>query len=421
MLGKGQAEITGKKDISYKKANYFLPGNSENYCTTPFLGYALCKLIPEFDVIHILGTQNSLWTEFLFFLIDKSDDSEELSFLEELLKNKNSNEFLSTNEELIIKYQKILKKYLGVKVNIHIIPIGKNDEELWKIFDVIATIPKNGDVISLDITHGLRYQPFLVTLAFNYFKNIRKNVTLKNVYYGALELTEHFNNLTPVFKLNNLLTLSEWIDAVKSFSDYGDIRALNHLLKSEQNLRDKINQFSYNLALNGAKNIRKSALELVNAIEEINYDNLELVPLKFVKDELVKFPYEISQIEEDWQLFIYLAERNWKNSQFALSILEAHQAILARVGQLMGVNAFCRKKKESDVVAMKARKIKKIEKLINKINDYRNLTAHSDLGFDINIEELIQKYPGLLKQLKTELGNLGEKDLIKNKTNKKEI
>lgn len=409
MLGKGQAKILGKEDISYNPADYFIPNTDKKPVHTPFLGYALAKLVPEYDVIHILGTESSQWVGLLYFLIENSNNSAELEFLEKVIYSFENKTFF--NDHVLIKdYEKILKKYLGITAKIHVIPIGKNEQELWKIFEEIAEIPKDEDIISLDITHGLRYQPFLVTLAFNYFQNIRKNVILKDVFYGALELSSMYQNLTPILNLNNLLILSKWIDAVKSFSDYGDIRALNDLLTSAPDLKNKINKFSYYLNLNGAKKIRESAESLVNAIKNLRINDPNLTPLKFVKDALMEVPKRILNITTDWELFLYLAEKNWENGQYVLSVLETYQAILARVGDLTNRDSFHNEDNSKEVGSL-AKKIKKIKKYVVKINKYRILAAHSDLGLSQTIDELVVEFPRLLKEITPLLKELSYDDI----------
>lgn len=409
MLGKGQAKILGKEDISYNPADYFIPNTDKKPVHTPFLGYALAKLVPEYDVIHILGTESSQWVGLLYFLIENSINSAELEFLEKVIYSFENKTFF--NDHVLIKdYEKILKKYLGITAKIHVIPIGKNEQELWKIFEEIAEIPKDEDIISLDITHGLRYQPFLVTLAFNYFQNIRKNVILKDVFYGALELSSMYQNLTPILNLNNLLILSKWIDAVKSFSDYGDIRALNDLLTSAPDLKNKINKFSYYLNLNGAKKIRESAESLVNAIKNLRINDPNLTPLKFVKDALMEVPKRILNITTDWELFLYLAEKNWENGQYVLSVLETYQAILARVGDLTNRDSFHNEDNSKEVGSL-AKKIKKIKKYVVKINKYRILAAHSDLGLSQTIDELVVEFPRLLKEITPLLKELSYDDI----------
>ncbi len=410
VIGKGQAKVVNQKNPQYNLANYFLPENNSEVVTTPFIGYALPMLKKgEYDIIHILGTESSQWANLLFFLIEKSPDEIDTNSYQNLLDSLDNKTFFS-NENLIKKYEDFLTKHLSVKSKIHLIPIGKDDNELWEIFEVMAHIPENNDIISLDITHGLRYQPFLITLALNYFKNIRKNVTLKDVYYGALELSDYFDKKTPIMKLNNLLKISDWIEAVNAFANYGDISALNDLLNSAPDLRNKINNFSYNLNLNGAKNIRKSAQELVTAINNFKIKDINLMPFKFVKESLLEVPKKILSKQDDWELFLYLAEKNWDNGQFALSILQANQAILSRVGDLIGVNAF-ESEDISKEVGTRARGTKKISNHAITINRYRIIIAHSDLKQRDSIEQIISNYPKLLKELPQKLRDLSKEDI----------
>ena len=45
------------------------------------------------------------------------------------------------------------------------IPIGKNEEELWELFNIFTQQAEQDDTLIFDITHALRSIPFLVFLA----------------------------------------------------------------------------------------------------------------------------------------------------------------------------------------------------------------------------------------------------------------
>lgn len=112
------------------------------------------------------------------------------------------------------------------------IPIGKDNEEIWRIFDCIIDRVDFGETVTFDITHGLRSIPFLVFLFAAYLKTARQ-VTIDAIYYGALELgvpAEHVP--APVIDLSEFASMLDWLTATNRFVETGEGHALAKLLRA---------------------------------------------------------------------------------------------------------------------------------------------------------------------------------------------
>ena len=110
------------------------------------------------------------------------------------------------------------------------IPTAQTSEEMWQIFDVLTRHVDAGDRVIFDITHALRYIPFLVFLAAAYLRRA-KEVQIEQVLYGALELGR--NGPAPVIDLTDMVRLLDWLMATSQFIYTGDARYLAHLLNQE--------------------------------------------------------------------------------------------------------------------------------------------------------------------------------------------
>lgn len=108
------------------------------------------------------------------------------------------------------------------------IPDGKSEDEFWIIFDKITSVINEGDEIVFDITHGFRSQPFIVIVLLLYLKSL-KNIKIKNIIYGAFEAKDQ-NNITPVFELKSFIDLVDWSNAVREFTENGNMKYFNTLL-----------------------------------------------------------------------------------------------------------------------------------------------------------------------------------------------
>jgi CRISPR-associated DxTHG motif protein len=111
------------------------------------------------------------------------------------------------------------------------IPSGKHEQELWEIFDAIASCIEKGDTIIFDITNGFRSLPVLAFLAASYVRLVR-DATVEQMVYGAFDEKDEKSNRTPVFDLTPFLTLLDWTTATNTFIKSGRATDLSALLRS---------------------------------------------------------------------------------------------------------------------------------------------------------------------------------------------
>lgn len=114
------------------------------------------------------------------------------------------------------------------------IPDGKDESELWQIFQRVADTVEIGDELVFDITHGFRSIPVLGLLAVAYLKQV-KRVQIRYLLYGALEAVPREEARKPVFDLTPFAELLDWLTAVKMFIATGNASELADLLDEAQN------------------------------------------------------------------------------------------------------------------------------------------------------------------------------------------
>ena len=108
------------------------------------------------------------------------------------------------------------------------IPIGKNEEELQTIFNIMYDEIGEGDLIFADITYSFRSLPvqFLAVLCF---AKVVKNIVVEGIYYGAFEARVEAENRAPIFEITSFLNIIEWAHAANSFIQYGNSEELRDL------------------------------------------------------------------------------------------------------------------------------------------------------------------------------------------------
>lgn len=60
------------------------------------------------------------------------------------------------------------------------IPEGRNEQEMWEIFQKVYGQMHEGDELYIDLTHAFRYLPMLVLVLSNYAKLIGKTFYIAN-------------------------------------------------------------------------------------------------------------------------------------------------------------------------------------------------------------------------------------------------
>ncbi|RMF43859.1 MAG: TIGR02221 family CRISPR-associated protein [Deltaproteobacteria bacterium] len=111
-----------------------------------------------------------------------------------------------------------------------LVPSGRNETEIWDLFErLVEAVPENTSLI-LDVTHGFRSQP-LLALTASLFLTAARNVHIEGIYYGAWEARNTATNEAPIFDLTPLSNLIGWSAATRLFVRAGDARPLGALLR----------------------------------------------------------------------------------------------------------------------------------------------------------------------------------------------
>ena len=160
---------------------------------------------------------------------------------------------------------------LNVSIRTVMIPEGRSEDEIWKIFDIIVKEICDEDKIVFDITHSYRYLPMLTLIVLNYTRFLR-DVKIEKIVYGAIEALDSIEvvksmpiekRIVPIFDLTSFTTLSDWIIGIERFLETGNAEMIKNLgMVSLKPLLIKTRGRS-------AQNIRK-LLQLLNSFSKIS-------------------------------------------------------------------------------------------------------------------------------------------------------
>ena len=114
---------------------------------------------------------------------------------------------------------------------------GKDEDEMWDIFNTIYGCLQDGDELYFDLTHAFRYLPMLVLVLGSYAKFL-KNVKIAYISYGNFDSrTKCADNPdrdeAPIVDLLPLSILQDWAFAAGQFIKSGNVEEIVKLCENE--------------------------------------------------------------------------------------------------------------------------------------------------------------------------------------------
>lgn len=142
-------------------------------------------------------------------------------------QTKRTNKITGEEEDYLGLEQVLQNMNLPCPVETPSIPDGKNEEEMWTIFNTVYEVLKPNDELYFDLTHGFRYLPMLVLVLGNYAKFL-KGVKVKHISYGNYEARDA-DNKAPLMDILPLSMLQDWTFAAADLIQNGNIKKLKEL------------------------------------------------------------------------------------------------------------------------------------------------------------------------------------------------
>ena len=219
LLGRARLD----KETGYQRAKYLFPGE-DTPRETPFLGMALARYL-KLDAAIILGTRGSQWSV-LVEHIAQGHEAEDARI--ELLDAESQ---FGITQAMLDRVAPIMSRAVDTPVTPRLIPFGKDAAEQYEILEAIAGTVANGDV-SFDLTHGFRHLGMVGFLSAFMLERVR-NLHVRDLWYGALDMTDRASGLTPVLRLDGLTRVRRWVDALDRFDATGDYGVFAPLLLAD--------------------------------------------------------------------------------------------------------------------------------------------------------------------------------------------
>lgn len=151
-----------------------------------------------------------------------------------------------------------------------------SSESQWQWFEKILSHINNGDSLTMDLTHGFRAIPIILSAAINFLQKA-KNIQLQAVYYGAFDKNR---DLAPIVDMKEFYIINEWAEGVSRLIEDADARKLGQVSEmSPVNFVPELND----------ERIVKAFEDLTNCIRNVDVNNVTSkanVAIKLVKEKL---------------------------------------------------------------------------------------------------------------------------------------
>ncbi|MHB8353696.1 MAG: TIGR02221 family CRISPR-associated protein [Burkholderiales bacterium] len=220
-LGKGRE----KTETGYRCATYrFADGQEQE---TPFFGMALARHIKP-DRLLFLGTNGSMWDALTEHLSHEGNEELRMALIDAVIQK-------TVDQALLDMVQKAVESLFDIPISLRLIPYGREDQDQREILSVIAASVPRGKV-SFDLTHAFRHLGMLGLVSAFFMERIGK-IDIQGLFYGALDMTA--DGITPVLRLDGLMGIQRWIDALDRFDAAGDYGVFASLLIQDGVPEDK--------------------------------------------------------------------------------------------------------------------------------------------------------------------------------------
>ena len=169
------------------------------------------------------------WTAADRVFILLTDGARKMNWDKSIMKRHN---FKTDEDEPYLGLEQVLDDMqLTAPVQTIAIPDGKDEDEMWEIFDALYKELKHEDELYFDLTHSFRYLPMLVLVLGNYAKFL-KNVSVKHISYGNYEARDLQTDIAPLMDILPLTILQDWTFAAADLIRNGNIKRLQDLRES---------------------------------------------------------------------------------------------------------------------------------------------------------------------------------------------
>ena len=413
----GYLDGTNKSKGEYRKTLYSIDNSKYE---TEFIASALMEHYSADKIIYI-GTLKAMWD----VVYDHYTENPSSEIWEKISTSVDQ----SDHKTDINKGNHIKEVFENSKIVPIIIKYGLNHQEhqfnIQQLFEIENHI-ESGDKLYLDITHGFRSLPLILTNVLNFIvEHIKKNITVQDITYGMHEVSNELGGISPIVSLGVLKDLNNSIKASHEFIEYGNAYLFSKVLSQINESKSAsvlLKDFSDTKSINHIYNLKQSIIKLRGI--QLN----ELTPLQslIIPKTIKSFTDLFKNAKNDSHFQFEIAVWNFNNHSYGYSALAIGESIITKVCECLSLESKDKKnrdlaknvfnnrskknllnfyKDEKDLleqiptILIKRAKFKGYVNLYNKIQKIRNIVAHA-LESKYNVTTLLINLESSIEETK---------------------
>lgn len=381
-----------------------------------------------------LGNPEIGYRESSYIDKDKNKISKNVKYVQnavvEIEENNFDEKYIFCTEEVLKKRFNELEKEKNYKYKSIEIVKGKDEEEIWAIFQKIYDVLEENDEVTFDVTHSYRFLPMLGLLLLQHAKFL-KNIKVKKLCYGAFEMkymakddNDNEIEVSPIMDFTSFSKLQDWSLSGYSFVKTGMAEHFSALAKKEFKSKSKnVDMDKLNFG-NISKKLEDIALDIytnrgINIVEGKKIKNIRKEMEKMKKDLYPPFTLVIDKIEKDIHNFkiknvnnvFYAVEWCIEKKLFQQGITMLQEGLITFLLDKVNIDYTNKNKREefSNFIGLENIKeysgdIKKMQNIVKKLNERK-----------IDFQKLKSLY-GNIKNIRNDI-NHGGFNLKDNKEN----
>lgn len=373
MLGKGNNQQ------GYKTANYSFDSHFSK--EVPFFGLALMDYIKP-EKLVLVGTTGSMWD--VFFYHQNSHDEKIIDLIDAVANNQ-------VTESMLDWHAGQLSEKFGIPVKCLLISYARDQIEQATVLSTLSNAVAQDETVTLDVTHGFRHLPMLSLVAARYLTHVR-NALVKEVYYGALEMTDPTTGKTPVLKLQGMLQMLDWVEALAIYEKSGNYGVFSDLLKKDGMSENKADLLSLAAFFEQCSNPVRAKETLTGIFEQVSKHTGPMGQL-FREPLAERISWFRQGNRAQWDLELadsYLARKDYLRAVTYLFESYVSHAVMKAKGDM---NDYTSRKEALEQARERQPEIKTLEHL-------RNAMAHGVRSRNDKVTQLLNNPKNLEQELR---------------------
>jgi CRISPR-associated Csx2 family protein len=319
----GYHDRDNKSRGSYRKTKYSI-GDTIYKCE--FVADALLRHYSAESIVYV-GTLKSMW-EVVYDTFVPNASADYWQLLAEVVDEANP-------QTSIEKQQIISEIFKGTIITPVILKYGLNDEEneynITRLFE-IEKLFENGDKLYLDISHGFRSLPIVLTSVLNFIiNNSNKKLILEHISYGMFEVSHEMNHVSPIINLDIIMQLNKTLNAAHEFKEYGNGYIFADLLEmTNKSISSIIKSFSDSKSLNHIYDLKNK----IQQLNGLNYENLNSIQRVTIIPVIKDFTSRFEKAKHDSHFQYEVSKWMFDNKQYGSASIALIESLITKVCEM---------------------------------------------------------------------------------------